>query len=103
LQPATLLERIQSDAFWNDPDVQWLTGVNIADKTTYFDKEKFESLMQWLHTIDLFRGRQDIDPPALSALAAKSGYKLAELKRLMAKHRCITPDIDAKQPAPALS
>ncbi len=39
---------IYTEAFWEDPDVRWLTGVNTAAGITYFGKEGFEELLTWL-------------------------------------------------------
>jgi glycosidase len=39
---------LRSEAFWADPDVRWLAGVNSAAGITYFNKERFEELMCWL-------------------------------------------------------
>jgi Alpha amylase, catalytic domain len=44
----TATERIHTEAFWADPDVQWLGGVNTASGVTYFSKEGFEELSGWL-------------------------------------------------------
>jgi glycosidase len=32
---------------WNLPDVRWLTGVNLSDGNTWFNKESFEALLTW--------------------------------------------------------
>jgi hypothetical protein len=47
-QPAALPDAIQSEAFWADPDVRWLAGVNQSAKAVYFNKEQFEELLTWL-------------------------------------------------------
>ncbi len=52
-----------SEAFWADPDVRWLTGVNEASGITYFNKEQFEELICWLQL------------PALLALAQQDSAK----------------------------
>jgi hypothetical protein len=39
---------MQSEEFWTDPDVRWLTGVNTAAGKTYVNKEQFEELLSWL-------------------------------------------------------
>jgi len=56
---------MHSEAFWGDPDVRWLTGVNTASGKTYFNKEQFEELLAWVQLpalIELLR--QDGDPLA---------------------------------------
>jgi len=39
---------IHSEAFFREPDVRWLAGVNESSGTTYFNKEQFEELLTWL-------------------------------------------------------
>jgi hypothetical protein len=41
-------DAIQSEAFWGDPDVRWLAGVNVAAGVTYFNQQQFEELLTWL-------------------------------------------------------
>jgi len=41
-------EAIRSEALWNEPDVRWLAGVNVAAGITYFNKQQFEELLTWL-------------------------------------------------------
>jgi glycosidase len=38
----------RSPAFFADPDVRWLAGVNISSGVTYFNREQFEELITWL-------------------------------------------------------
>jgi glycosidase len=42
---STYLAAIHSEAFWQDPDVRWLAGIN---ENGYFNKERFEALICWL-------------------------------------------------------
>jgi Alpha amylase, catalytic domain len=45
----TVADCMHTEAFWADPDVQWLAGVNKASGgVTYFNKEGFEELISWL-------------------------------------------------------
>jgi hypothetical protein len=45
----TVADCMHTKAFWADPDVQWLAGVNKASGgVTYFNKEGFEELISWL-------------------------------------------------------
>ncbi len=39
---------IESETFWNDPDVRWLADVHEASGITYFNKEQFEDLLSWI-------------------------------------------------------
>jgi hypothetical protein len=49
LSPAALApDAIHSEAFWANPDVRWLAGVNQAAGITYFNKQQFEELLTWL-------------------------------------------------------
>lgn len=42
------VRRIDSREFWNDGDVRWLAGVNDSAGVTYFNKESFEDLVEWM-------------------------------------------------------
>jgi hypothetical protein len=61
---------IYQESFWEDPDVRWLTGVNISAGITYFNKEQFEEFLCWIQL------------PALIALAGKDGTDLEPLQKL---------------------
>ncbi len=39
---------LYSEAFWSDPDVRWLAGVNESAGTTYFNMEGWEEVVGWL-------------------------------------------------------
>jgi hypothetical protein len=39
---------VESGAFWSNPDVRWLAGVNESSGKTYVNKEQFEELVCWL-------------------------------------------------------
>jgi hypothetical protein len=65
-----------SDAFWSDPDVRWLTGVNESSGTIYFNKEQFEEMVCWTQI------------PALLEIAANNKPKnltLEEVEKSVAK------------------
>jgi hypothetical protein len=47
-EPAAKPVSPRSQAFWSDPDVRWLAGVNTASGVTYFNREQFEELLAWL-------------------------------------------------------
>ena len=63
---------MHSEAFWADPDVRWLTGVNISSGKTYFNKEQFEEMLSWVQLPALIEiAQQDADPShALSQVEA---------------------------------
>lgn len=61
---------IDSEAFWADPDVRWLTGVNEASGTTYFNKEQFEGLLSWIQL------------PALLEIARHDVVKLSSINEI---------------------
>jgi len=55
---------VHTEAFWTDPDVQWLAGVNKASDVTYFSKEGFEELSSWLQLptlIEIAKSRSDAE------------------------------------------
>jgi hypothetical protein len=53
---------MHSEMFWADPDVRWLTGVNIASGKTYFNKEQFEEMLSWVQLPALIEiTQQDAD------------------------------------------
>jgi len=58
-QPLAQLVPISSPAFWQDPDVRWLTGAHESEGHSYFVKESYEELLWWLQL------------PALCKLAAQ--------------------------------
>jgi hypothetical protein len=39
---------IETEQFWSNSDVRWLTSVNESSGKTYFNKELFEELLSWL-------------------------------------------------------
>jgi hypothetical protein len=47
-KPAAVADAIRYPAFWHDPDVRWLAGVNHSEGVDYFNKEQFEELLTWL-------------------------------------------------------
>jgi glycosidase len=47
LHPPTATSTLHSSTLWNQPDVRWLTGVNLSDGNTWFNKEQFEALVVW--------------------------------------------------------
>jgi hypothetical protein len=80
---------MNSAAFWADPDVRWLTGINESSGKTYFNKEQFEELLCWLQLSALIeialtgtcemsaiRNIENVVSKA-SADAIKAGFSLA--------------------------
>jgi hypothetical protein len=47
-RPSAFPGSARSEAFWSEPDVRWLAGVNTASGITYFNREQFEELLAWL-------------------------------------------------------
>ena len=81
----------RSPAFWQDPDVRWLTGTHEAEGEEYFIKERFEELLWWLQLPSLCRlaAQERVDrvelAPIIEALdeadaaAAEVSYRVAGL------------------------
>jgi hypothetical protein len=79
---------IQSEEFWNDSDVRWLTGVNESSGTLYFNKEQFEEMLSWTQLPALAEAARGKKEPPFSideiedavsracSAADKAGYKL---------------------------
>ncbi len=44
---------VESRRFWDDPDVRWLAGINVAFGIFYLQREGFEELMGWLQLPEL--------------------------------------------------
>ena len=86
---------IDTEAFWEDPDVRWLAGVNAASGVTYFSKEGFEELVTWLQLpalVEIAQGgsaqphsMREIEAAVAKACRAAraSGYKLDTYLNLM--------------------
>ncbi len=101
---------IQSEKFWEDPDVRWLAGVNESDGVAYFNKEQFEELLTWMQLPALLEIGQSVAEEAdqiehiaavektvatASEAAEASGYNLekyfAALKKPVEKKVVIEP------------
>jgi hypothetical protein len=61
---------LRTEEFWKDPDVRWLTGVNLASGIEYMNKERFEELLCWFEL------------PALIGIAASAPLFLEEVAPL---------------------
>jgi glycosidase len=69
---------ILTPALWQDPDVQWLTGVHKADGIEYFNKESYEDLLWWLQLPCLF---------TLGAEATPDRAKIAQMTKTVLEAR----------------
>jgi hypothetical protein len=83
-------ETLISDAFWTDPDVRWLTGVNVSEGKTWFNLEQFEEMAGWLQVpalVAAIEGEGSIAAVGdgvtrLCDLADESGYDLTTYLKL---------------------
>jgi len=74
---------LRSRNFWNEPDVRWLASVNEVGGKTYFNKEAFEELAEWMHLPGLLDGRLSAakgsaELKSLSSEAKEAGYELGK-------------------------
>jgi len=83
------LKRLPLDtvAFWNEGDVQWLAAVNEHEGVRYVNHEALEQLLQWL-TLTAGMQRRGIDAPeipteAVLAAAAEADYRYDEMVTLL--------------------
>jgi hypothetical protein len=105
---------IHSEAFWADPDVRWLAGVNEASGTTYFNKECFEELLSWVQLPALVEiAQQDSATLGLIAgleaaiakdchAAQDAGYKLDAYLSLWSTEDGEEPAVSPLAPAPVI-
>ena len=107
LSPAAFLpDAIRSEAFFRNPDVRWLVGVNHVSGTTYFNKEQFEELLTWLQLPVLIElARKDSGQAAAiaeieaSVAAAREAADVAGYN--LEKYLAVTtskPELSAKKP-----
>jgi len=107
-------EPIGSDAFWADPDVRWLAGVNETADATYINKECFEELLCWIQLPALLELAADAksEKTALTALetqmfsartaAEKAGWKLDHFRRGLTPAKPAKPPVPEPETPPAL-
>jgi hypothetical protein len=86
---------IDSEEFWQDPDVRWFAGVNEASGILYMNKEQFEELLCWVQLPALLEiaGQDSVDARSIGKIetavskicrAAKdAGYKVEEYLGLL--------------------
>ena len=69
-----------SSAFWQDGDVQWLTGSNQVGSTRYMNKEQFGELLSWLELPSLIAFAEEKPASSLQAVEAlvARGVSVAE-------------------------
>jgi hypothetical protein len=81
-----------SRAFWNEPDVRWLTGVNESGGKTYFNQEATDELLAWMALPLLLRVAESAAPEeelqrledrlaVLTANGKAAGFELEKLLR----------------------
>jgi Alpha amylase, catalytic domain len=106
-QDGTGADCMHTKAFWADPDVQWLAGVNkVSGGVTYFNKEGFEELLSWLQVPGLIeiagqssgavKGIGEVEAAVVEdcRVAQRSGYNL---DKYLSTWRGKDPDEDLKQ------
>lgn len=83
------------EAFWADPDVRWLIGVNEADGKAFFNQESFEELLWWLQLPKLTKPSEEAialkaitaaegQLTAAFAMAGRAGYEVKKYRALLA-------------------
>jgi hypothetical protein len=79
-------------AFWQDPDVRWLLGVNESGRKSYLNKECLEEMLWWLQLPGLADQAEVASQQAaivekhidaLAAAAERSGYELPVFLELL--------------------
>ena len=108
-------ETFASRAFWAEPDVRWLTGINESDGITWFNKEQFEEMWGWLQLPELIHIAErklsagestvavELKIAAAGEFAAEAGFQLdAFLDLWKARTEELEPKTEeAKETAPA--
>ncbi len=65
---------VRSQAFWNEPDVRWLAGVNTHSGVTYINREQFEELLAWLQLPALIKIAQQKSGQAKSIAELEANF-----------------------------
>ena len=92
---------LRSEAFWSDPDVKWLAGINEAGGEEYLHKECLEAFVCWLELPALlasfeagpetrWRGLA-VEAVELAAAARESSYNCGSFRRSSAVRRRPAP------------
>ena len=72
---------VNTEGFWADSDVRWLLGVHEDNGTTWFNRERFATLLPWLEldpdTLRLVGDQQDTNESLLERAEA-AGYRVAQ-------------------------
>jgi hypothetical protein len=76
-EPAAKPVSPRSEAFWSDPDVRWLAGVNTHSGVTYFNREQFEELLAWLQLPALIKIARQPSPQPKSIAELESAFAAA--------------------------
>jgi hypothetical protein len=95
-----LQKTLKDNAFWSDPDVRWLAGVNESEGVTYFDRDKFANLIEWLRRQQETASEED--PSSLQQLlsdAEEAGYRVESFRKLLSAEK--VPSAEKKTSAPA--
>jgi glycosidase len=96
----------ESEGWWSDADVRWLTGLHETDGLWYFNQESYEQLVWWSALPKLVR--VEIDPAAekrrLREFAVEIDAELAEAKSVgyHLRRPMVADDSAAEEIAPAL-
>jgi len=107
VQADEALVSIDSEEFWQSPDIRWLAGVNEASGILYFNKEQFEELLCWVQLPALLeiagQGLRDASSiHRIEAAVAKknqaakdAGYRLEKYLSLCSVSRSEKPVLDS--------
>jgi glycosidase len=104
---ASVLAAVATEAFWNDPDVRWLTGAHAdGEGVEYFAQERFEAFVCWLQLPGLIAGIENAELPTkaangVTAIAANlayaakvAGYKLKPFVEEMMKGELVEAKVE---------
>jgi len=77
------VDLLHSREFWNEADVRWLASVNEAEGETYFNKEAFAELAEWMQLPAKLEGKltaaaATAELTALGSEAEAAGYELGK-------------------------
>ncbi len=93
----------ETEEFWKDGDVRWLTSVNESGGVAYLNKEAFDELLWWMEIAALVRAAET-EPvktgaaaevkrrmAAASAVAAEAGYEVNRYVSIAGKEKEVEP------------
>ena len=92
----------QSPEFWADPDVRWMCGVHESEGKSYFNREGFISLLQWLSLRDLLSETKDARERELAfeqacAAAEHAGYEVHRYLQEVSREPSIVSEDEEQQ------